>query len=190
MAPCRDLSRFQLADFFCGSGICFGSIASLGDFFANSDDQARGDWSKLPMAPIVHQEVCSETMRMALILLSKRSCTIRIATADVSQDPGEPACQRPRPKAIARPKACVVHGYFFKSHSRSVHQKNRKVSQSLHRETKRNGYICPCTRNVYTCLPTSGRSAEPRFLFGPLSAFVQLAWRFDWSPVLITLQTI
>ena len=28
----------------------------------------------------------------------------------VSQDPGEPACQRPRPKAIARPKACVVHG--------------------------------------------------------------------------------
>ena len=30
---------------------------------------------------------------------------------------------------------------------------------------------------VYTCLPTSGRSAEPRFLFGPLSAFVQLAWR-------------
>ena len=35
------------------------------------------------------------------------------SNADVSQDPGEPACQRPRPKAIARPKACVVHGYFF-----------------------------------------------------------------------------
>ena len=47
-------------------------------------------------------------------------------------------------------------------------KKNRKVSQSLHRETKRNGCICPCTRNVYTCLPASGRSAEPRFVFGPL----------------------